>query len=124
MKDFKLIVCLQSNSLKISDTHLLRMRLATRVERTEEGKRCQKNIVVEQTKKKYNEKWQQRGQQGRLVRDVWWEGKKKKKNKRLEKDIETGRVFSEVPPYEDPCGERKKENNLSACTVCKGSFCF
>lgn len=50
--------------------------------------------------------------------------KKKKKNKSLEKDIETGRVFSEVPPYEDPCGERKTENNLSACTVCKGSFCF
>lgn len=53
---------------------------------------------------KYDEKQQQKGQQGRLVGDVGWQGKKRKQNMRLEKDIETGRVISKVLPCEEPCG--------------------
>lgn len=49
------------------------MRLANRVERAEEGKTGQKNmVVVESTKQKCNKKWQQKGQQGRLAGDVGW----------------------------------------------------
>lgn len=52
------------------------MRFATRIERTEEGKTHQKNMMVERTKKKYNEKCQQKDQQGKLVGDAGWQGKK------------------------------------------------
>lgn len=34
---------------------------------------------MEKTLQKYNEKWQQRGQQCRLVGDVGWQGKIRKK---------------------------------------------
>lgn len=43
---------------------MLRMNLMARVERTEEGKTCQKSMVLELTKQKHNQRWQKRGQQG------------------------------------------------------------
>lgn len=39
---------------------LLRMRIATTVERTEEGKTCHKKTLLKLTKQKHDKKWQKR----------------------------------------------------------------
>lgn len=50
---------------------MLRMRLPTKVERTEEGKTCRENVVLDLTKQKHNQKWQKRAQQGMRKLGVW-----------------------------------------------------